>query len=101
MQRKWGKIVVGGVFLVVGALLIWFAFMCSAAIGMGGGIPIGAQKVVQIIAILYDLVMTPVGWPLRNKKLGLKLVYCLLTGLVPGYVVLKAWDAIDEGLSGK
>lgn len=95
------KLPVGIVLLVaVGVPMLLFAAllnsaMCAKMLGLSGD----SAVFLVMLAIPYTLAVALVGWPIQRRcELVGKFCYCVLfSGILPGIIILKAWEAIGEG----
>ncbi len=92
------KVVVGALLLPVGGFMVWFVAMGTSRLSL----PNLGYGEAKLISLVWAIVATALGWVFCRSGFWIQLLYAVIaTGLVPGLVILKAWEAIVEGMSGR
>ena len=102
-RMAYWKFPYGGVFLLLGILVVWGCFHISTAFFSGHT---EATTGVSVVAWLYSLGMAAAAFFLVrgeiDQKKGVRLlvvIYVLLfTGLIGGVLILYGWQRIFEGM---
>ena len=90
MNRPWWKVPAGLVFLLLGFALV--------SIFLAVVLPHKPHEDVHLsVPAFIAAPLVLLGWPCAKRGTVIKAVYLLFTGILPGIVLLKGWEAVLEG----
>ena len=81
-------LLLGGVFQMIPVFMVFTAAMSG---------PYAWNEPNLLTVGVVSLILVLVGWPCFKGGTPTKVIYMLLSGILPGYVIIKGWEAIEEG----